>query len=129
MLEARNLTKRYAGIPVVNDVSFVIQRGETLGYLGPNGAGKSTTVKMIIGLLEPTSGEIALDGHDIHKDPEASIPISADESISNSLGVSADYPGTVSNRKRISFYNSWASGKTATPPSPVIPKGCARRFS
>jgi ABC-2 type transport system ATP-binding protein len=71
MLEARNLTKRYAGIPVVNDVSFVIQRGETLGYLGPNGAGKSTTVKMIIGLLEPTSGEIALDGHDIHKDPEA----------------------------------------------------------
>lgn len=71
MLEARNLTKRYAGIPVVNDVSFVIKRGETLGYLGPNGAGKSTTVKMIIGLLEPTSGEIALDGHDIHKDAEA----------------------------------------------------------
>lgn len=71
MLEVRNLTKRYAGIPVVDHASFVIHRGEMLGYLGPNGAGKSTTVKMIIGLLEPTSGEIALDGHDIHKDPDA----------------------------------------------------------
>src|SRR4051812_5426341 len=71
MLEVRDLTKRYAGIPVVDHVSFKIHRGETLGYLGPNGAGKSTTVKMIIGLLEPTSGEITLDGRNIHKDPEA----------------------------------------------------------
>jgi ABC-2 type transport system ATP-binding protein len=71
MLEIRNLTKHYAGIPVVDHVSFVIHRGETLGYLGPNGAGKSTTVKMIIGVLEPTSGEITLDGRNIHKDPEA----------------------------------------------------------
>src|SRR5256885_6203908 len=70
MLEIRDLTKRYAGIPVVDHVSFVIHRGETLGYLGPNGAGKSTTVKMIIGLLEPTSGEITLDGQNIHN-PEA----------------------------------------------------------
>ncbi len=51
------MTKRYANIPVVDHVSFVIQRGETLAYLGPNGAGKSTTVKMIIGLIEPTAGE------------------------------------------------------------------------
>jgi ABC-2 type transport system ATP-binding protein len=71
MFEVRDLTKHYAGIPVVDHVSFVIHRGETLGYLGPNGAGKSTTVKMIIGLLEPTSGEITFDGHNIHKDPEA----------------------------------------------------------
>jgi ABC-2 type transport system ATP-binding protein len=71
MLEVRDLTKRYAGIPVVDHVSFVIRRGETLGYLGPNGAGKSTTVKMIIGLLEPTAGEITLDGHNIHKDSDA----------------------------------------------------------
>jgi len=71
MLEVTDLTKRYAGIPVVDHVSFVIQRGETLGYLGPNGAGKSTTVKMIIGLLEPTSGAISLDGNNIHKDADA----------------------------------------------------------
>ena len=71
MLEVRDLTKRFAAIPVVDHVSFAIHRGETLGYLGPNGAGKSTTVKIIIGLLEPTSGEITLDGHDIRKDPDA----------------------------------------------------------
>jgi ABC-2 type transport system ATP-binding protein len=68
MLKITDLTKRYSGIPVVDHVSFVIHRGETLGYLGPNGAGKSTTVKMIIGLLEPTSGEITLDGHNMHLD-------------------------------------------------------------
>jgi ABC-type sugar transport system ATPase subunit len=71
MFEVRDLTKHYAGIPVVDHVSFTIRRCETLGYLGPNGAGKSTTVKMIIGLLNPTAGEISLDGRDIHKDPEA----------------------------------------------------------
>ena len=71
MLEVRDLTKRYSGIPVVDHVSFVIRRGETLGYLGPNGAGKSTTVKMMIGLLEPASGEITFDGDSIHKNPEA----------------------------------------------------------
>jgi ABC-2 type transport system ATP-binding protein len=71
MLEVRDLTKHYTGIPVVDHATFVIHRGETLGYLGPNGAGKSTTVKMIIGLLEPTFGEILLDGQNINRDPEA----------------------------------------------------------
>ena len=58
MLEARLLTKRYTGIPVVDHVSFSIQPGEILGYLGPNGAGKSTTVKMLTGLIEPSAGQI-----------------------------------------------------------------------
>lgn len=71
MLEVRDLTKGYAGIPVVDHVSFAIHRAEILGYLGPNGAGKSTTVKMIIGLLEPSAGEITLDGQNVHKDPES----------------------------------------------------------
>ncbi|HZQ54721.1 MAG TPA: ATP-binding cassette domain-containing protein [Bryobacteraceae bacterium] len=77
MLEIRELTKRYGGIPVVDHVSFAIRRGETLGYLGPNGAGKSTTVKMIIGLLEPTSGEIALDGRTSTKILTSAKPSSA----------------------------------------------------
>ena len=50
MLEICSLTKRYNGIPAVQDFSFTIRPGEILGYVGPNGAGKSTTVKMIIGL-------------------------------------------------------------------------------
>jgi ABC-2 type transport system ATP-binding protein len=68
MLEVRHLTKRYRGIPAVEDVSFTIRPGEVLGYLGPNGAGKSTTVKILIGLIEPTSGQIFLDGKDTKAD-------------------------------------------------------------
>jgi ABC-2 type transport system ATP-binding protein len=67
MLEVRSVTKRYSGIPVVNDVSFVAREGEVTGYLGPNGSGKSTTLKMITGLIEPTEGEILFDGEPIHR--------------------------------------------------------------
>ena len=68
MLEVRNLTKRYHRIPAVDGVSFTIQPGEVLGYLGPNGAGKSTTVKVLIGLIEPTNGEILFHGRDVRSD-------------------------------------------------------------
>src|SRR5271154_7418027 len=64
MLEIQSLTKYYRNIPVVNDVSFSVRRGEVTGYLGPNGSGKSTTVKMITGMLEPTAGRVLLDGRD-----------------------------------------------------------------
>jgi ABC-2 type transport system ATP-binding protein len=68
MLEARNLSKSYRRIPAVDGVSFSIAPGEVLGYLGPNGAGKSTTVKMLIGLIEPTRGEILFRGRDVRSD-------------------------------------------------------------
>src|SRR6266849_4548183 len=71
MLEASLLTKCYSGIPVVDRVSFVIRPGEILGYLGPNGAGKSTTVKMLTGLIEPTSGHIRFGGQDVSQDLKA----------------------------------------------------------
>ncbi|KAA6464805.1 ABC transporter ATP-binding protein [Acidobacteria bacterium AB60] len=58
MLELRRLTKHYAGIPAVDDVSFSARPGEVTGYLGPNGSGKSTTIKMITGLIERTAGQI-----------------------------------------------------------------------
>src|SRR5215469_13984688 len=64
-LEIRRLTKRYNGIPAVNDVSFSLRSGEVLGYIGPNGAGKSTTVKMMIGLGEPSEGQIIFNGRSI----------------------------------------------------------------
>jgi len=67
-LEVRRLTKRYRRVSVVNDVSFRIESGEVTGYLGPNGSGKSTTVKMIMGLVEPSTGEILLDGADVRRD-------------------------------------------------------------
>src|ERR1700689_1046812 len=62
MLQAVALTKRYRGIPAVEDVSFQIRRGQILGYLGPNGSGKSTTVKMLTGLIECSAGQILFDG-------------------------------------------------------------------
>ncbi|MGC2658648.1 MAG: ABC transporter ATP-binding protein [Bryobacteraceae bacterium] len=68
MLEARSLTRCYATVPAIQDVSFSICPGEVLGYLGPNGSGKSTTVKILTGLLEPTSGHVFYKGNDIRED-------------------------------------------------------------
>src|SRR5438045_8521957 len=68
MLEARELTKSYASLPAVKDVSFCLEPGQILGCLGPNGSGKSTTVKMLTGLLEPTRGKVLFNGEDIQKD-------------------------------------------------------------
>ena len=68
MLEVRHLSKRYKRIPAVNDISFSIAPGDVLGCLGPNGAGKSTTVKVLIGLIEPTRGEIFFNGRDVRAD-------------------------------------------------------------
>ena len=62
MLELKHLTKRFAGIPAVDDVSFQAHPGVVTGYLGPNGSGKSTTMKMITGLMEPTSGAEFFNG-------------------------------------------------------------------
>lgn len=62
MLELRRVTKHFAGIPAVDDVSFCARPGEVTGYLGPNGSGKSTTMKMITGLLSLTAGRILFDG-------------------------------------------------------------------
>ena len=66
MLQAERLTKYYSGIPALREVSFSAHPGQVLGYLGPNGSGKSTTVKLLTGLLEPTSGRILYNGTSIH---------------------------------------------------------------
>jgi ABC-2 type transport system ATP-binding protein len=68
MLELRNVSKRFAASLAVDDVSFRARRGEVTGYLGPNGSGKSTTMKMIVGLIDTTAGEISFDGHPIQHD-------------------------------------------------------------
>ncbi|MDR3727092.1 MAG: ABC transporter ATP-binding protein [Terracidiphilus sp.] len=68
MLELRNVSKHFCGIPAVDDVSFTARPGKVTGYLGPNGSGKSTTLKMITGLIEMTSGRILFDGKSIHDD-------------------------------------------------------------
>src|SRR6187402_3060253 len=68
MLELANISKRYRGIPAVEDVNFRIAAGEIVGYLGPNGSGKSTTVKIITGLLLPNHGSVLFRGSNIRDD-------------------------------------------------------------
>ena len=68
MLEAVHLTKRYASLPALQDLSFSLQPGQVLGCLGPNGSGKSTTVKMLTGLLQPTRGTVRFNGSNIQDD-------------------------------------------------------------
>jgi ABC-2 type transport system ATP-binding protein len=65
-----HLTRRFGNFTAVNDVSFEVPRGEIFGFLGPNGAGKSTTIRMLCGLLKPTSGKGSVAGFDIHTQTE-----------------------------------------------------------
>jgi ABC-2 type transport system ATP-binding protein len=64
ILSVRNVRKEYGGLVAVDGVSFEVRRGEIVGLLGPNGAGKTTAINMILGVLEPTSGSIAVEGQD-----------------------------------------------------------------
>jgi len=70
-IEARGLTRRFGAFTAVDGVSFEVAPGEIFGYLGANGAGKSTTIRMLNGLLAPTSGTGLVAGHDVARDPEA----------------------------------------------------------
>ena len=69
VLEAKGLVKMYRRRKVVNDVALRLQQGEIVGLLGPNGAGKTTTFYMIVGLIQPLAGRIAMDGTDITSMP------------------------------------------------------------
>ena len=64
MIRVSHLTKKYGTNIAVDDISFEVPAGEIVGYLGPNGAGKSTTLKMLVGLVEPTAGDISVAGFD-----------------------------------------------------------------
>ena len=69
VIQVRNVTKKYGSTIAVNDISFDVKDGEIVGFLGPNGAGKSTTMNMITGFIEPTKGQIIINGNDISKRP------------------------------------------------------------
>jgi ABC-2 type transport system ATP-binding protein len=69
-IAVRDLTRRFGQFVAVDHVSFDVSRGEIFGFLGSNGAGKSTTIRMLCGLLEPTSGGAMVGGVDVGRDPE-----------------------------------------------------------
>lgn len=70
MIELIHLGKNFGSFQAVNDVNLHIPPGEIFGFLGPNGAGKTTTIRMMAGLLKPTSGKILLGGKDVFQQPE-----------------------------------------------------------
>ena len=70
MIAITDLLKQYGPFTAVDGISLDVQPGEIHGFLGPNGAGKTTTLRMIAGLLKPTSGRVIVNGHDVTTDPE-----------------------------------------------------------
>lgn len=68
---AQNLTRRFGTFTAVDHITFSVARGEVFGFLGANGAGKTTAIKMLTGLLAPTSGQAETAGHDVATEPEA----------------------------------------------------------
>lgn len=70
IIEIKKLTKRFGDFTAVNNITLNIPSGKIFGLLGPNGAGKSTTIRMIIGVLQPSKGTAVVNGYDVRKDPE-----------------------------------------------------------
>jgi len=70
-VEVEKLVKRFGGFVAVDKIDLEVRKGEVFGFLGPNGAGKSTTIRMLCGLLKPTSGRAQVAGFDVSREPEA----------------------------------------------------------
>ena len=79
MIEAKDLTKRYGDLMAVDGLNIGIKKGEVFGFLGPNGAGKTTSIKMMVGLLRPTSGDVFINGTNVQKIEKGKIGICPQE--------------------------------------------------
>lgn len=75
ILSVEHLKKRIGKRWIVQDVSFEVKSGEIFGFLGPNGAGKTTTIRMLVNLIRPTEGHVAICGFDVQKDPERALSL------------------------------------------------------
>ena len=75
VIEVERLTKKFGEFTAVDHISFEVQAGEVLGYLGPNGSGKTTTIRMLLGLLQPSDGNARVLGFDIRKQAESIRPL------------------------------------------------------
>lgn len=67
LLNAKNLTKKFSDFTAVNDLTFNVNKGDIYGFLGPNGAGKSTSLRMVLGLIHPTSGTVMVNNQTVNK--------------------------------------------------------------
>ncbi len=97
-LAVENLHKRYGAITAVDGVSFNVDRGEIVALLGPNGAGKTTTINMILGLLEPSAGQVRIDGIDLRTHREQAL------ARTNFAAVYSTLPGNLTVRQNLRFF-------------------------
>ncbi|MDD5287938.1 MAG: ABC transporter ATP-binding protein [Dehalococcoidales bacterium] len=103
IIEAYNLTKKFGEITAVEDLSLKVEEGEVLGFLGPNGAGKTTTIRMLAGIISPTSGYAEIDGR--RTDGET-------ESLHEVIGLLTETPGfyeKLSARRNLEFFAGFYS--------------------
>ena len=72
MIRIINLRKQYGRLAAVDNLNIEVAPGEIFGFLGPNGAGKTTTIRVMMGILRASSGQVILGGHDVEREPEQS---------------------------------------------------------
>lgn len=110
MIAVENLVKDYGPVRAVDNASFSVAPGETVGFLGPNGAGKTTTMRIMTGLFPPTAGDVTVDGVSILEDPLAvkqrigylpeNTPVYLDMTVESYLRFVAEIKGVPSARRR-----------------------------
>lgn len=100
MIELQNLTKRFGSLTAVDDMNLTVVEGEIFGFIGPNGAGKTTTLRMISGLLQPTSGEIRVAGHPVHSEPNL---------VHGAIGYMPDFFGVYNDMKVWEYLDFFAA--------------------
>nr|BDT37980.1 ABC transporter ATP-binding protein [Myxococcus sp. MH1] len=98
VLAVRELCKTYAGTVAVDGISFEVGRNEIVGLLGPNGAGKTTTINMVLGVLEPTSGSIHIQGVDLAKHRSQALE------RTNFAAVYAPLPGNLTVEQNLRYF-------------------------
>jgi ABC-2 type transport system ATP-binding protein len=100
MLEIRNLRKDYGKYTAVNNLNLTVSKGEIFGFVGPNGAGKTSTMKIIAGLMAPTSGEVYVDGIDV---------VSESRKVKEKIGYMPDFFGVYDDLKVKEYLEFYAS--------------------
>ena len=98
VLSVERLAKSFGTLKAVDDVSFRVSAGETVGLLGPNGAGKTTTINMILGVLAPTSGLIAIEGVDLRANRSDAL------ACTNFAAVYAPLPGNLTVEQNLRVF-------------------------
>ena len=136
MIRLTNLSKKYGSFTAVDAINLTVPPGELFGFLGPNGAGKTTTLRMIAGILQPTSGSVEIGGIDIAKDINAAERDKPDAkrwkdiwSAGHSVSGVSDIPSVAElvERTAAEYESSRAIAARSPPPSPAAPISAAPR--